>query len=217
MKEGIKDAAKLHENVPPDWYYRSIKENFLQKYWHSRRFEEVTKLIEKNKNAKLLDIGSADGVFTKTIWDKSRAKEIIGIDVLKSSVLWSKKHWAKNPHLKFRLGDAHKLKFRDETFDGIVALEVLEHVQNPLKVLKEVKRIMKPSGYAIFLVPSDTTLFQCVWYLWRKGRGKIWNDTHIQTYRDNYLPKLSVKAGFRVEKEVKFILGMLHLIKVRKK
>lgn len=216
MKKGIKAAASLHENVPPDWYHRSIKENILQKYWHGRRFEEVESLIEKNPKAKILDIGSADGTFSKVIWDKSKAKQIIGIDVLKTSVKWANNHWKKNKHLKFQLGDAHKLKFKSETFDAVVALEVLEHVYKPIDVLTEVRRVLKKGGYAIFLVPSDSNLFQCVWYLWRKWRGRIWNDTHIQTYRNNYLLTVSKKAGFEIEKEYKFILGMLHVVKVRK-
>lgn len=214
MKKGIKAAAGLHQNVPPDWYHRSIRENLLQRYWHKRRFQEVGKLIEP-KSGRILDIGSADGVFTKVILDKSKAEEVVGIDVLKKSIDWSKRHW-KDKRLKFLVADAHKLPFASASFDGAVALEVLEHVASPEKVLGEIKRVLRPGGYAVFLVPTDNFLFKFIWFFWTKSRGKIWNDTHIQTYSNNYLPRLSRKVGFEVERDKRFILGMLQAVKVRK-
>lgn len=217
MKKGIASAAHLHENVPPDWYFRSIQENVFQRYWHGRRFDEVTKLIEVNPKAKILDIGSADGVFTKKILDKSNAKEIIGIDVLKTSVDWANSHWKKEKRMNFRLGDAHKLKFKNGAFDAVFAFEVLEHVVSPEEVLREIKRILKPRGYAIFLVPTDSFLFKTGWDLvWTKTRGKVWDDTHIQSFTKSSLPDLARKVGYKVEEDKEFILGMLHLIKVRK-
>lgn len=210
----IKFAADLHENVPPDWYHRSIKENLLQRYWHTRRFEEVGKLIEPT-GGKILDLGSADGVFSKVIYDNSGA-EVLGLDVLKSSVDWANKHWKKYPKMRFKVGDAHRLDFKPNTFNAVFALEVLEHVEDPKEVLTNVKKVLKKGGYAVFLVPSDSDLFNLVWWIWTKFRGKIWDHCHIQSFRNNYLPRLAKKVGLKVEVDKKFILGMLHLVKVRK-
>jgi len=210
-------AEKLHEHVPPDWYYQSLREDPLQKYWHKRRFKEIGKLID-TVNGEVLDVGSADGMFSKVILDKSRAKKLIGIEAVKSSVAWAKKHWKNAKKMEFRVGDAHKLPFESGRFDAVFCLEVLEHVEDPEKVLAEFKRVMRKDGYGVFLVPSDSDLFKIVWFLWLHfyPRGWVWKDTHIQTYRGNYMPKLCKKVGFKIEKEKKFILGMLHAVKVRK-
>jgi ubiquinone/menaquinone biosynthesis C-methylase UbiE len=215
MKKEQKSASQLHENVPPDWYYRSIRENIFQRFWHKKRFEEVSRLLEPVKG-KILDVGSADGVFTKVILDKTDARKIIGIDVLKESVDWAKKHWKKNKRLEFRVADAHELPFKASTFDAAVCLEVLEHVFEPLQVLKEIKRVLKKGGYAVFLVPSENFLFRFIWFLWGFWRGKIWQDTHIHTYRNNYLLALNQKAGLEVIEDKKFLLGMLHAVKAIK-
>ena len=45
----------------------------------------------------------------------------------------------------------------------------------------------------------------------------MWRETHIQTYRNNGLTKICKQAGFKIEVDKKFNLGMLHLIKVRKR
>lgn len=214
MKKGVKAAASLHSNVPPDWYHRSIRENILQRYWHRRRFGVVGKLIEP-RGGKVLDVGCADGVFTKVFLEKSRADKVIGIDVLKTSVEWAKNHW-KDKRMKFMVADAHKLPFESNSFDAAVALEVLEHVAQPERALAEIKRVLKKQGYAIFLVPTDNFLFKFIWFFWTKSRGKIWDETHIQTYSNNYLPRLSRKVGFAVERDKRFILGMLQAVKVRK-
>lgn len=209
-------AAELHKNVPANWYDQSIRIDLLQKYWHKRRFEEVSKMIEK-VDGNVLDLGCNDGTFSKVILDKSGAKELVGIDVVKKTIDWANKHWKRNK-MKFRVADAHDLSFKANIFDAVFALEMLEHVFDPLKVLKEARRVLKKGGYAVFLVPSDSNLFKAVWFLWLRfyPRGKTWRETHIQTYRGSYLPKIVRKAGFKVEKEKKFLLGMLHLVKARK-
>lgn len=165
---------------------------------------------------KILDIGSADGTFTKVVLDKSNADQVIGIDVLKTSVNWANKHWRRNKKMRFMVGDAHNLKFDDQSFDAVFALEVLEHVFDPIKVLEEIKRVLIKGGYAMFLVPTESMLFRIVWFFWSKSRGKIWKNTHVHAYRDDYLIKLCKQVGFTVERNKKFILGMLQVIKVRK-
>ncbi len=216
MKENTKTASELHKNVPPDWYYRSIKENVFQRYWHKRRFEEVSKLIDPVVGI-VLDVGSADGMFTKVILDKSKAKKVVGIDVLKSSVDWANKHWKKNKRLEFKVSDAHSLAFESNIFSAVFALEVLEHVHKPKEVIGQIKRVLKKDGYAVFLVPTDSLLFRLIWFFWTKFRGKIWDDTHIQSYTNSSLLDMCISVGFEVEVSKKFLLGMLHVVKVRKK
>lgn len=218
MKNDTKKlAVELHKQVPPNWYYQSLKVDPFQKYWHKKRFEEVTKVIEK-VNGEVLDIGCADGMFSKVILDATKARRVIGIDVLKSSIDWANKHWKKVRNMEFKVGDAHDLKFKPGTFSAVFAMEMLEHVYKPEEVLKDVKKILKKGGYGVFLVPSDSVLFRIIWYIWLHfyPRGWVWRDTHIQTYRNNVLPKMCKKAGFKIEIDKKINLGMLHLVKVRK-
>lgn len=209
-------AVELHEHVPANWYYESLKIDPFQKFWHSRRFSEIKKVAEPAN--KVLDVGSADGMFSKVILDATKAEKLIGIDVIKTSVNWARKHFKNNKKMSFQVGDAHNLRFEPNTFDAVFSMEMLEHVENPTKVLEGIKRVLKKGGYGVFLVPSDSDLFKLVWWLWLHfyPRGWVWRDTHIQTYRNNYLPVVCKKAGFKIEVDKKFNLGMLHLVKVRK-
>ncbi|QLA20290.1 class I SAM-dependent methyltransferase [Desulfolutivibrio sulfoxidireducens] len=52
------------------------------------------------------------------------------------------------------VGDGCNLCFGDATFDAVLNSQVLEHVMEPLRMVAEVARVLKPGGYAIFLVPQ---------------------------------------------------------------
>lgn len=211
-----KIGEDLHKNVPANWYFESLKKDALQKFWHNTRFREVKKVATDADY--VLDVGCADGVFSNVIFKATQAKRFVGVDIVKTSIDWAKKHWAPNKKMKFVVGDAHKLNFPSNSFDAVFCLEALEHVTEPIQVLKEFRRVMKKDGYGVFLVPSDNDLFKVVWWLWLHfyPRGWVWKETHIQTYRNNYLPIVAKKAGFKIEIDKKFNLGMLHLVKVRK-
>jgi len=208
----MKMAAETHANVPPDWYEQSIRTNLLQRFWHGQRFAVVQSVTEDAQN--VLDIGSADGVFSHVIAEAVHAKTLTGVEVLRSSVSWANERW-KETIMKFQVGDAHVLQFSDGTFDAAFCLEMLEHVESPEVVLREMKRVVKKGGYVVLLVPSDNLLFRCIWSVWTKLRGAIWHDTHIQTFRGRRLPRIAREAGFTVEVDRTFLLGMLHLVKAR--
>ncbi len=208
-------AAKLHEHVPPGWYVHSVQRNLLQRFWHSRRFREVSRLIEPTGGT-ILDVGAADGLFTRVILKKSHAQKIIAIDVLPECIAWAAEHWKEHPEIEFQLADAHSLPFKEASFDAAFLLEMLEHVFEPRKVLEEILRVLKPRGYAILLVPSDSFLFRTIWFFWTLTRGSIWKHTHIQSFQKNLLADLAASVGFSVEVNRTFLLGMLRLVKVRK-
>lgn len=211
------NAEGLHEEVPMGWYYYSIRRNLIQRYVHTRRFREVEKLIEP-KGGNILDIGCADGAFTEVILAKSKAKRVTAIDVSEKNISWAKKHWKKTIKIKFVVGDAHHLKFKNHSFDAVFALEVLEHVFEPKKVLKEIKRVLIKGGYGIFLVPAENLLFRTIWYFWSNYYvGRVWKHTHLHAYNKDYLITLSKRTGLTIEVDKKIIFGCLHLIKVRKK
>jgi ubiquinone/menaquinone biosynthesis C-methylase UbiE len=53
------------------------------------------------------------------------------------------------------LGDAHHLPFTGSAFDCVKCTELLEHVENPEKVVEEITRVLKPSGTLILSMPFN--------------------------------------------------------------
>lgn len=209
-------AAVLHQKVPPDWYQRGIKENLGQRYWHHRRFSEVGKLIEPT-GGKILDIGSADGTFTKIVLDRAKADLVVGVDILPSSVAYAQKRFIKNKKLQFKIADAEHLPFPDNEFDAVFALEILEHVFDYRKVLAEIKRVSQKDAYMIFLVPTENLLFKIIWFFWENTKGRIWKGTHLNKFNHQKLNKIITSMDFTILIEKIFLLSMLKIIKVSKK
>jgi ubiquinone/menaquinone biosynthesis C-methylase UbiE len=56
------------------------------------------------------------------------------------------------------LGDGCNLEFKNNTFDTIVCIQVIEHVFEPIKLFKESARVLKKGGYGIFMAPQTGNL-----------------------------------------------------------
>jgi SAM-dependent methyltransferase len=122
-------------------YYENCKENFIKR-------------IEKVKNGILLDVGCGDGLFTKQIAKKANAKIIYGIE--KDDKLAFK---AKEKGIKVLKIDANKkFPLKSNFFDIVVSNQVLEHLWNIDGFYREVKRILKPNGYALISTVNIASL-----------------------------------------------------------
>lgn len=93
-----------------------------------------------------LDIGCGSGWLSKTF-------ETIGIDL---NLLQEK---GKGDDIQNLIGDAHFLPFKSQTFDFVILSEVLEHVKNPLMVLREANFVLKRKGIALISVPNGRGLY----------------------------------------------------------
>jgi len=100
------------------------------------------------KDKVVLDIGC--GAAGKTLsYAKAGVKHIFGVDVVdyyeQEAIDLAEKKNLKDL-FTFICADASKLSFNDNFFDTIVMNDAMEHVDNPLEVLKECYRVLKPGG-----------------------------------------------------------------------
>jgi SAM-dependent methyltransferase len=63
-----------------------------------------------------------------------------------------------DPAFRLVYADGCRLPFRDESFDAVVNLQVLEHVMEPLEMVGEMARVLRSGGRAVLLVPQTSTL-----------------------------------------------------------
>lgn len=203
-----------HQRVPGNYYHQAIRKNFFQRFWHYRRFAEVNNFLLHLNAQNILDVGCHGGRFTVEIAKNIPEASIKGIDISPAAIDFAKKQY---PKINFKVGQADKLPYPASCFDLVTCFEVLEHVQNPARVLEEIKRVLKRKGNFLILVPAENFLFKAGWFIWsRLGPGRVWHHTHIQKFQHNALESLFVKTGFKIVKRKQFLLGMLLLIQARK-
>lgn len=99
----------------------------------------------KTKDSKVLDLGCGIGLSLSFIGQVF--KNSVGCDISENSLRATKeileKHQIKIPII---LCQKDKLPFKDNCFDIVTFIEVIEHVENPDAALKEIKRVLKPDG-----------------------------------------------------------------------
>lgn len=202
---------QTHEDVPIDHYDKGIKNNIFQKIWHEKRFKEIDKEITPVSD-KVLDIGCHSGLFTKRIQEKTLSKQIYGIDISLKAIAHARQ---RIPGSNFKVGNIHKLPFKEDAFGAIFCLEVLEHVENPSQVLSEIYRVLKPKGYGVILIPTNNLLFRTIWFIWNRIYP-VWDHAHVQDFRNDSLERLIKQANLRIVSVRTFNFGMLKIIKFSK-
>lgn len=102
------------------------------------------------KNMKILEVGCGTGLFTRE-FVKTNA-QITAIDISPDLInLAKEKTLADN--VEFKLQNAYKLDFENESFDGIVGSSVLHHLDLS-SALNEFYRVLKPGGFIRFTEPN---------------------------------------------------------------
>jgi len=101
---------------------------------------------------KILDLGCGTGELIRLIEKEEANSKIFGIDYSKKNILTCNlKNNKKN--ISFKVGVAEKIPFKKNYFDEVYCIEVLEHVKDLEKSLKEIKRVLKNRGKLILSVP----------------------------------------------------------------
>ncbi|RFU61691.1 bifunctional 2-polyprenyl-6-hydroxyphenol methylase/3-demethylubiquinol 3-O-methyltransferase UbiG [Bacillus sp. V59.32b] len=106
------------------------------------------------EGGKVSDLGCGDG-YGSLMLAKS-GYEVIGLDISSEMIEAANLRAADNSHLSFIRGDLAKLPFPNEEFDGVMAINSIEWTESPLQALSEIKRIVKPEGYACFGILGPT-------------------------------------------------------------
>src|SRR5687767_10345578 len=100
--------------------------------------------------AAVLDMGCGTGLAARAIARRAGfSGRIIGVDLSPYLVAAAKRLAGEEgvaEHLEYRTGDVRRLDFADRRFDALVAHTLLSHVDDPLSVLKEAARVVKPGG-----------------------------------------------------------------------
>jgi 2-polyprenyl-3-methyl-5-hydroxy-6-metoxy-1,4-benzoquinol methylase len=105
------------------------------------------------KNICLLDCGCGGGIITHDA-DKL-GYNTIGLDISFEMIKNAKNH---NDHSRFTVGKITKLPFKDNSFDGIICVGVIQYITNEIDVFREFNRILHAEGFLIFTLPNIATL-----------------------------------------------------------
>lgn len=159
----------------------------LDNYFHSVELLIKQADLLKNKQMRAIELGCGEGYSTQRL-----AKMLPDTVVLEASeyvdhqIPFAKEN---NPGLTVTQESVYELKHKDNSFDLVFLLEVLEHLDYPDQALAEIARVTKKDGYLILGVPREP-----LWRMLNMARGAYIKDLgntpgHLNHWSRNGLVK----------------------------
>jgi 2-polyprenyl-3-methyl-5-hydroxy-6-metoxy-1,4-benzoquinol methylase len=202
-------CGQLLSSCSKDYYEKSNQEwNSEEGTWPSEKdyarllkrrkidIQNIANLLSKdNSDIRILDVGCSNGSFVFIA--NSLGLQAEGVDPSEKAVNDGIKRG-----LKLHLGILNDIAFNSDSFDAITLHEVIEHVSDPVTLLKECARILRPNG--VLLVGTGNT------ESWSRHMQKSkWNffdmkqhGGHISFFSPKSLNVLASRTGFSVAKVV---------------
>lgn len=151
----------------------------------------------KTGTGRLLDIGCGYGFFLQEM--KSRGWEVEGIEISKVGRQYAREKWAI-PVYSRPLED---LALTESSFDVVTLFYVVEHVLDPITLLREVNRVLKPGGLVLLRWPHSTPIVKILGSL--SNRLDIYHTPyHLYDFSPETIEKLLVLSGFE---EIETMIG----------
>lgn len=153
---------------------------------------------------RILDLGCGSGKLTNAL--REMGHEVIGIDNSRSGIDAAKRHF---PETEFRCENVYEISSAEELgeFDLVIAIEVIEHLYYPRKLIQSARRFVRPGGTVVVSTPYYGYLKNLLIAL--TGRmdrhfTALWDGGHIKLFSVKTLTELLKTEG---AKDIHFMFG----------
>lgn len=152
------------------------------------------------KGTKVLDIGCAIGLLGKKLRQEKDPEFLAGIESDPGMAREAKKFY--DQVVVADIESKKSLPFKKEVFDVIVCGDILEHLKDPLSVLKNLTRYLSEEGFFLISVPN--VAFASIRLSLLFGRfdynpdGGLLDETHLRFFTHRSLVNLLKKAGLKI-------------------
>ncbi|MEK7159992.1 MAG: class I SAM-dependent methyltransferase [Patescibacteria group bacterium] len=148
-----------------DNFRKHTSKNPVQKFLIGNFEKTIANQIQKLDVSSILDAGCGEGFTLEYLRVRNIGKTYEGVDFLQKAVeIGTKIH----PNITLRKESVYEMPYKDNSFDLVLSTEVLEHLEEPQKALKEIFRVSKK--YVLLSVPNEP-IFIASNFL----RGKNWS------------------------------------------
>ena len=169
---------------PRPWFMNGLKLRYL--------LDDLSRV-----HGRVLDVGCGAGSVAKAVKRERPDLEVFGCDLSEAALRTA---WIAADGVDFRLATAERLPFGDGEFDFVWIFDVLEHVENPELVLREVHRVLKPGGGFHIVLPLEgqpRTLYRLVG-CGTRWTAKVRHGGHIQIFSADRFRSVAAACGLQV-------------------
>lgn len=139
------------QQIDYDFHEAGKSGKLSERLFHKARVKSVINAIEYK--GKILDVGCGTGsILLNLPWEC----KITGIDLSPYAIKKARDYCSEQYRSAvFLVGDGNALPFKDNLFDTVLLIDVLEHTENPKQIVSEIKRVLKPRGKVVVTVPNE--------------------------------------------------------------
>jgi len=120
------------------------------------RLGPLMKRLDIRPGVCVLDCGTGPGVFALRLARKVRGVQVLGVDICQRFVGIARRRAQRRRlgNVFFTVGDLEALNFGDGMFDRLICVRALETVSDKVAAVRELVRVLKPGGKAVFAEPA---------------------------------------------------------------
>jgi 2-polyprenyl-3-methyl-5-hydroxy-6-metoxy-1,4-benzoquinol methylase len=134
------------------------------------------------RDKRVLDIGCSDGLYLRYLSKDSQGIEQVPVLA----------EVGRKKGLNITNGDLAQTirQLRDEAFEGVLCSHIMEHIDSPVLMLREIHRLLESTGTLVLGLPIEKNIYRDLL------RMDYFNGTHIYAFSVRNARKLLVEAGF---------------------
>jgi 2-polyprenyl-3-methyl-5-hydroxy-6-metoxy-1,4-benzoquinol methylase len=175
-----------------------------------RRLREYIASHVPSSTSTLLDVGCGSAWVAKTLLPKG--KTIYSLDASATNPTKALARYPSDKHFGVA-ADAFALPFADNSFDCIIAAEIIEHVSDPEKFVHELHRVVKPGGVLIISTPYKEVL---KYALCIHCNQKTPLNSHLHSFTEtkllSYHPTKAVGASWKAFNNKLLLFARTHIV-----
>ena len=131
----------------PEVYTHGHHESVLRSHrWRTAENSAAYLLPHLKPHMRILDVGCGPGTITAGLAGYVPQGHVTGIDAAPDIVEQARELTAGRENLDFTTGEVYALDYPDDTFCVVHAHQVLQHLSDPVRALREMHRVTKPGG-----------------------------------------------------------------------
>ncbi|MDR2987450.1 MAG: methyltransferase domain-containing protein [Nocardiopsaceae bacterium] len=148
----------------PDAYLHGHHDSVLRSHrWRTAENSAGYLLARLPLVADILDVGCGPGTITVDLAQRAEPGRVVGVDA-SADVLAEARRSAQTrgvTNVTFETGDGSRLAFPDNSFDGVHAHQLLQHLSDPVAALTEMSRVCRPGG---IVAVRESDFGGMIWY-----------------------------------------------------